>query len=48
MLIEGAISGNLVSFPTDTVPVLAARPNQTDLIFPGKGRSRDQPLIFTG
>ncbi len=48
ILIEGAISGNLVSFPTDTVPALAARPDQADLIFQAKGRSQDKPLILMG
>ncbi|MGD1704373.1 L-threonylcarbamoyladenylate synthase [Dapis sp. BLCC M229] len=47
-LIKGAISGNLVSFPTDTVPALAARPDKADLIFQAKGRSQDKPLILMG
>ena len=47
-LIEGAISGNLVSFPTDTVPALAARPDRADLIFQAKGRSQDKPVILMG
>ncbi|MEB3341316.1 L-threonylcarbamoyladenylate synthase [Okeania sp.] len=48
ILIEGAISGNLVSFPTDTVPALAARPDRADLIFEAKGRSQEKPLILMG
>ncbi|MCL2925387.1 MAG: L-threonylcarbamoyladenylate synthase [Trichodesmium sp. MAG_R04] len=47
-LIEGAISGKVVSFPTDTVPALAARPDKGDLIFEAKGRSKDKPLILMG
>ncbi len=48
ILIEGAISGSLVSFPTDTVPALAARPDKADLIFQAKDRSQDKPLILMG
>lgn len=48
ILIQGAISGNLVSFPTDTVPALAARPDRAELIFQAKGRSQDKPLILMG
>ena len=47
-LIEGAISGRVVSFPTDTVPALAARPDKADLIFEAKGRSQNKPLILMG
>ena len=47
-LIEGAISGKIVSFPTDTVPALAAKPDRADLIFAAKGRSQDKPLILMG
>ncbi|NES78551.1 MULTISPECIES: L-threonylcarbamoyladenylate synthase [Okeania] len=47
-LIKGAISGNLVSFPTDTVPALAALPQKADLIFQAKRRSPDKPLILMG
>ncbi|WP_293151620.1 hypothetical protein [Okeania sp. SIO2C9] len=39
ILIDGAASGNLVSFPNDTIPPLVARPDKVDLIFPAKGRS---------
>ena len=46
-LIQGAISGNhIVSFPTDTVPALAARPDRSELIFAAKRRSQDKPLIL--
>lgn len=47
-LIEGAIAGKVVSFPTDTVPALAVRPPQADLIFTLKQRSLDKPLILMG
>ncbi|QZZ21801.1 L-threonylcarbamoyladenylate synthase [Leptothermofonsia sichuanensis E412] len=36
----------LISFPTDTVPALAARPDQAALIFEAKQRSLDKPLIL--
>ncbi|NES66434.1 MAG: hypothetical protein F6K24_14835 [Okeania sp. SIO2D1] len=38
-LIDRAAAGNLVSFPADTIPPLAARPDKGDLIFLMKGRS---------
>jgi L-threonylcarbamoyladenylate synthase len=38
----------LGSFPTDTVPALAARPDQGDRIYAAKGRSPDKPLILMG
>jgi L-threonylcarbamoyladenylate synthase len=48
-LIQGAISGDyIVSFPTDTVPALAARPDRSQLIFAAKRRSQDKPLILMG
>lgn len=42
-LLEGS---HLASFPTDTVPALAARPDRADLIFQAKQRSLDKPLIL--
>jgi len=46
-LIQGAISGDyIVSFPTDTVPALAALPDRSELIFVAKRRSQDKPLIL--
>lgn len=45
-LIAGARAGKLVSFPTDTVPALAARPDRADLIFAAKQRREDKPLIL--
>ena len=48
-LIKGAISGDcIVSFPTDTVPALAARPDRAELIFAAKRRTQDKPLILMG
>jgi L-threonylcarbamoyladenylate synthase len=46
-LIAGVNSGqSLISFPTDTLPALAARPDRADLIFTTKQRSLDKPLIL--
>ncbi|AFY31388.1 L-threonylcarbamoyladenylate synthase [Calothrix sp. PCC 7507] len=45
-LITGARAGSLVSFPTDTVPALAALPDKAALIFAAKQRSQDKPLIL--
>jgi L-threonylcarbamoyladenylate synthase len=47
-LIVAAKSGNLVSFPTDTVPALAALPTRAELIFAAKQRRADKPLILMG
>ncbi|MEC4805245.1 MAG: L-threonylcarbamoyladenylate synthase [Jaaginema sp. PMC 1079.18] len=47
-LIAEAIAGEVVSFPTDTVPALAVRPGNADLIFSLKQRSLDKPLILMG
>lgn len=45
-LIADACAGFLVSFPTDTVPALAALPEKAELIFAAKQRSLDKPLIL--
>jgi L-threonylcarbamoyladenylate synthase len=45
-LVEGAKSGKVISFPTDTVPALAALPEYAPLIFTVKQRSMDKPLIL--
>ena len=45
-LIAGARAGLLVSFPTDTVPALAAIPEKAALIFAAKQRNHDKPLIL--
>jgi L-threonylcarbamoyladenylate synthase len=47
-LIAAAIAGKVVSFPTDTVPALAARPEFAHLIFAAKHRPPDKPLILMG
>ncbi len=48
-LIDVAISGQgIISFPTDTVPALAVRPDQAELIFKAKQRSMKKPLILMG
>ncbi|HEY9862002.1 MAG TPA: L-threonylcarbamoyladenylate synthase [Candidatus Obscuribacterales bacterium] len=36
----------VISFPTDTVPALAVRPDRADLIFATKQRSQEKPLIL--
>lgn len=47
--VAGVSSGQaLVSFPTDTVPALAARPDQAALIFQAKQRDAAKPLILMG
>lgn len=46
-LVAGVCSGeHLISFPTDTVPALAARPDRANLIFEAKQRCLDKPLIL--
>ena len=47
-LVAGARTGQLVSFPTDTVPALAVRPDCSELIFAAKQRSQEKPLILMG
>jgi L-threonylcarbamoyladenylate synthase len=38
----------LLSFPTDTLPALAIRPDRAALIYEAKRRSLDKPLILMG
>ena len=45
-LIVGVKLGKVVSFPTDTVPALAAIPSQCQQIFTLKNRSLNKPLIL--
>lgn len=46
-LVTGVCSGDrLISFPTDTVPALASRPDRAALIFAAKQRSLEKPLIL--
>lgn len=47
-LITGAQQGKVVSFPTDTVPALAVRPNNAQAIFKLKQREPRKPLILMG
>ena len=47
-LIAGAIARKVVSFPTDTVPALAVKPEQADSIYQLKQRSHQKPLILLG
>ncbi|MGL5196025.1 MAG: L-threonylcarbamoyladenylate synthase [Chroococcales cyanobacterium] len=48
VLIEAALAGQVVSFPTDTVPALAVLPSRAESIFAVKQRSLDKPLILMG
>lgn len=43
-----AAGPTLVSFPTDTVPALATKPEQANLIFAAKKRPPEKPLILMG
>jgi len=45
-LVTGAKQGKVVSFPTDTVPALAARPDRAQAIFELKQREASKPLIL--
>jgi L-threonylcarbamoyladenylate synthase len=48
-LVKGVLSGEcIISFPTDTVPALAVRPDRGELIYITKQRCHDKPLILMG
>jgi L-threonylcarbamoyladenylate synthase len=47
-LVARVQDGGVVSFPTDTVPALAARPDCAEAIYRVKQRSPDKPLILMG
>ena len=47
-LITSALAGKVVSFPTDTVPALAVKPENSPLIFAAKQRPSNKPLILMG
>jgi L-threonylcarbamoyladenylate synthase len=47
-LVTNVAVGAVVSFPTDTVPALAVKPEFATLIFEIKQRSSDKPLILMG
>lgn len=46
VLVEKAIAGEVVSFPTDTVPALAVKPDNAQRIFHAKQRPPTKPLIL--
>ena len=46
--IAGAIAGKVVSFPTDTVPALAVKPEYAQVLFQIKQRPPTKPLILMG
>jgi L-threonylcarbamoyladenylate synthase len=45
-VVKAAIAGQVVGFPTDTVPALAVRPEQSGLIYQLKQRELSKPLIL--
>ena len=47
-LVAGAMAGQPVSFPTDTVPALAIKPEYGDRIYELKQRPSSKPLILLG
>lgn len=47
-IIAAVLAGQVVSFPTDTVPALATLPPYSNLIYATKKRSQDKPLILMG
>ncbi len=47
-LIAGAIAGEAISFPTDTVPALAIKPKYGQRIYQLKQRPEYKPLILMG
>lgn len=46
--VAAAQAGDLVSFPTDTIPALACRPDRGEHIYQLKQRSPTKPLILMG
>ena len=46
LVLEGRSGYQVISFPTDTVPALAVRPDCASLIFAVKQRRIDKPLIL--
>ncbi len=47
-LIAGALDGKAVSFPTDTVPALAIKPEFGNRLYELKQRPKNKPLILMG
>jgi L-threonylcarbamoyladenylate synthase len=46
LITEVSVNTNLISFPTDTLPALAALPEHANLIFVAKQRTLEKPLIL--
>jgi L-threonylcarbamoyladenylate synthase len=47
-LIEKALANCVISFPTDTVPALAVKPEKAELLYQIKQRPESKPLILLG
>lgn len=47
-LIKAVLQGKVISFPTDTVPALAVKPEFSQAIFNLKKREQTKPLILMG
>jgi L-threonylcarbamoyladenylate synthase len=45
-LLQAARQGSVVSFPTDTLPALAVRPDRAELLYQIKQRETRKPLIL--
>jgi L-threonylcarbamoyladenylate synthase len=45
-LLQAARQGSVVSFPTDTLPALAVRPDRAELLYQIKQRETQKPLIL--
>jgi L-threonylcarbamoyladenylate synthase len=45
-LVQAARAGSVVSFPTDTLPALAVRPDRAELLYQIKQREARKPLIL--
>jgi L-threonylcarbamoyladenylate synthase len=45
-LVQAARQGSVVSFPTDTLPALAVRPDRAELLYQIKQREAQKPLIL--
>lgn len=45
-VVQAAQQGSVVSFPTDTLPALAVRPDRAELLYQIKQREAQKPLIL--
>jgi L-threonylcarbamoyladenylate synthase len=45
-LVQAACQGSVVSFPTDTLPALAVKPDRAELLYQIKQRDAQKPLIL--